>query len=247
MAEYNCSTNPYPLRATNMKLAPVPAAMVALQDSVRLVLYTARHSLTGTVISRATALPGVEFHNQSRSSGMVRVLCGIGFQALARRILRTLLVVSLPAASAFAAENPLTVYTEDNFLHSRPVERDGELYVEGFASDLVRAVLQQAGFESEIVVLPWPRLMRSLETEPDTLAFMMTRTPDREDRFIWIGLIRPVSFNSGVFGNVPTSYRAHWPVHATYASVPCAMMWLPTICRNRASPTWCTSGIHPIQ
>lgn len=66
--------------------------------------------------------------------------------------------------------------------------------IDGVTNELVSAVLSEAGYEAEISVVPWTRLMHLLESEPNSLAFSMTRTPDREDRFHWIGLIRPITF-----------------------------------------------------
>lgn len=92
------------------------------------------------------------------------------------------------------AAQQILVYAEANAVDSRLVESSDGIHVEGFASDLVRELLTRAGYEADIRVVPWPRLMNSLQTEPNVLGFNMTRTPDREDQFHWVGQIRPVKF-----------------------------------------------------
>lgn len=39
--------------------------------------------------------------------------------------------------------------------------------------------------------LPWKRAMLLAETEPDVMFFSISRTPDREDRFQWLGEVSP--------------------------------------------------------
>lgn len=100
--------------------------------------------------------------------------------------------------SLIAAPEPgatITVYAESNSLDSELVETDDGSMVEGYASDLVRAVLSQAGYRADIEVVPWSRLMYFLESEPNVLAYNMTRTPEREQRFHWLGEVRPVRFS----------------------------------------------------
>jgi len=104
-----------------------------------------------------------------------------------------LLVVMQPAITA-AAEQELRVYAEANAVDSRVIETSDGSRVEGYASELVRAVLADAGYTANIQVVPWPRLMSLLGTEANVLGFNMTRTPEREDRFHWFGEIRPVNF-----------------------------------------------------
>lgn len=94
----------------------------------------------------------------------------------------------------FVAAQQLRVYAEANAIDSRVVETSDAIHIEGYASDLVRILLAQSGYTADIRVVPWPRLMNSLLSEPNVLGFNMTRTPDREDQFHWIGQIRPVKF-----------------------------------------------------
>ena len=104
------------------------------------------------------------------------------------------LLLAKPIHAASAVEPRLVVYAESNDVDSRVVESGGNRTIEGYASELVRSVLAEAGYRANIRVVPWARLMQFLQTESNVLAFNMTRPPDREGGFQWIGEIRPVSF-----------------------------------------------------
>lgn len=89
-----------------------------------------------------------------------------------------LTLITLPSYGGAAQ---MTVYTEAK-------------EVDGFSNQLVSDVLSKAGYEVAINVVPWTRLVQLLDSQPNVLAFSMTRTPYREELYHWIGLIRPVSF-----------------------------------------------------
>lgn len=94
-------------------------------------------------------------------------------------------------ASSHAAE--LTVYAELEEAGNFP--NDGVQPVPiGPGHELVLAVLAEAGYDADVRVVPWPRVVHSLESRKNVLAFSMTRTPQREELYHWIGLIRPVNF-----------------------------------------------------
>ena len=122
---------------------------------------------------------------------------GVHLSAILQLFIRLgfgLLLSALMAISGQAAERQIMVYAESFAPDSRVVETADGTYVAGFGSDYVRAVAAQAGLSARIEVVPWPRLMHLLQTEPNALAFNMTRTSQREDQFHWIGEIRPVRF-----------------------------------------------------
>lgn len=98
------------------------------------------------------------------------------------------------ASPSFAADEPLTIYTELSFSDSVIEEGDGEPTVTGFATDFVRAVVAEAGLEAKIELVPWPRLLQFVQNQPNTLAYGMARNPSREDRYHWIGQTRPMTF-----------------------------------------------------
>lgn len=59
--------------------------------------------------------------------------------------------------------------------------------VGGASTELVLAVLQQAGLQSRIEVYPWARSYYIATSVPNVLIYNMARTPEREKQFHWIG------------------------------------------------------------
>ncbi|MDE2577202.1 MAG: transporter substrate-binding domain-containing protein [Hyphomicrobiales bacterium] len=58
--------------------------------------------------------------------------------------------------------------------------------VTGMAPALVDKILEGAGLHVAPRLLPWPRLYKSVQSEPDVLAFTMVRMPEREAMFQWL-------------------------------------------------------------
>lgn len=94
------------------------------------------------------------------------------------------LLASPLLASAAAGEGLLGV-TENlpplNYLE------DGQ--AQGFAVDLLRLMAGHAGLPLELQVLPWQRALQVAEASPRSLLFSLTRTPEREVQFQWVGPI----------------------------------------------------------
>ena len=111
----------------------------------------------------------------------------------ASRIVISLFLILNAALPGVAQETQLRVYAELEERANYSADSDKPVPI-GPAYDLVLAVLAEAGYEADTQVVPWARLVHSLESQADVLGFSMTRTPDRENRFHWIGLIRPISF-----------------------------------------------------
>lgn len=57
----------------------------------------------------------------------------------------------------------------------------------GPATAIVRAVLAEAGVTAEIEVLPWARAYQTALHTPNTLIYLIARTPEREELFKWVG------------------------------------------------------------
>lgn len=71
-------------------------------------------------------------------------------------------------------------------------DKAGNNWVENPASRLLEAVLEEAGLDYTVQVLPWARLFQNLESQSNSIGYTLVRTPERESRFIWLGLIRPI-------------------------------------------------------
>lgn len=61
--------------------------------------------------------------------------------------------------------------------------------MEGPAAVLVEKVIKTAGIEFSTKVLPWARAYKEAEHTKDTLIYSILRTPEREDKFHWLGVI----------------------------------------------------------
>lgn len=85
---------------------------------------------------------------------------------------------------------PINVVTEDEF----PIQylKNGKLA--GPASNAVKAILRESGYEYEIRVLPWSRAYKEALTFPNTLIFSMVRTEQREALFHWVGEIQHINY-----------------------------------------------------
>lgn len=63
--------------------------------------------------------------------------------------------------------------------------------VSGITTEIVEAVINNAGFKSDIKMYPWPRAYKMGLRESSVLIYSIVRTPEREKLFKWIGPIAP--------------------------------------------------------
>ncbi|MBT0586985.1 substrate-binding periplasmic protein [Alteromonas oceanisediminis] len=77
-------------------------------------------------------------------------------------------------------------------------ERDERGTVTGYAAELVKGILTEAGLPQTILAAPWQRILIESQMKSDVLVFSIARTPEREDDFYWIS---PISANAySLFG-----------------------------------------------
>jgi len=90
---------------------------------------------------------------------------------------------------AAASAETITVVTE----HLPPFQfvADGELKG-GIATEVVQALLKEAGFMSKIEVFPWARAYKMAQEKKNVLIFSLARSPQRETEFKWVGAIYPL-------------------------------------------------------
>lgn len=67
--------------------------------------------------------------------------------------------------------------------------QDEQGVAKGFSVELLQLMAARAGLDLGCNVLPWQRAMQAAETEADAVLFSLTRTPEREGRFQWVGPI----------------------------------------------------------
>ncbi len=91
-------------------------------------------------------------------------------------------------AVIFALSNPVVSYelqliTEEwapyNYL-------DGQK-ISGFSVEIVQAIVEELGEEHQVTIYPGARGMLMLEKMPNVMNFSLFRTPEREDKYKWIG------------------------------------------------------------
>ena len=90
-----------------------------------------------------------------------------------------------PAAPPAPRPRPLLGFTEN----LPPLNYQDEQGAQGFAVELLRLMAAEAGLALELHVLPWQRAVQKAEAEAGSLLFSLTRTPERETQFQWVGPI----------------------------------------------------------
>ncbi|HYC02045.1 MAG TPA: transporter substrate-binding domain-containing protein [Azospirillaceae bacterium] len=102
---------------------------------------------------------------------------------------RLLLALSLlaPAAAAEAADR-LVLLTEENAPYNFTDPATGR--ITGAATDLVHAMMAEAGMEAELQLTSWARAYNQVLSTPGSCLFAANRTPEREHQFTWVPLLR---------------------------------------------------------
>jgi len=96
-----------------------------------------------------------------------------------------LALTAAPAAPQEDSAPRVRVVTED----FPPYNFEEQGAVKGAATEVVRAVLERAGLQRPIEVLPWRRALDSALNEPNTLIYSVARTEGREHQLAWLGRI----------------------------------------------------------
>ncbi|OQR31549.1 amino acid ABC transporter substrate-binding protein [Pseudomonas sp. Bc-h] len=101
----------------------------------------------------------------------------------ARSVLSGAVLLCLSICSSYAG--PIRVVTEE--LPPYNMTRDGQLT--GMSTEVVQAVLKQVNVQASIQSMPWARAYDLALHDPDVLIYSITRTPEREHLFKWVGTI----------------------------------------------------------
>jgi polar amino acid transport system substrate-binding protein len=102
------------------------------------------------------------------------------------KLLRRFALLTLGGACACAGANSrpaLHILTE----HSPPASMLERGRVVGYTTDKIREIMARAGIDHKIEQLPWKRAYLLAQTRADTCVYSVTRTPEREGAFKWIG------------------------------------------------------------
>ena len=106
---------------------------------------------------------------------------------------RFLVLLFILSSSCLALPNNITIVTEQ--LPPYNYQEDGVM--KGMSTEVLQAVLQELNLEVSIEVYPWARAYRMAKSNENVLIYSISRIPQREELFKWVGVIAPVSF--GVF------------------------------------------------
>ncbi|MGN4983887.1 substrate-binding periplasmic protein [Aeromonas dhakensis] len=89
------------------------------------------------------------------------------------------------------AAETLQVVTEDY----APYNYLEEAEVKGLGTEVVEAMLEEAGFEYSLDIYPWARAISLARSRPNVLIYSISRFPEREAQFQWIGVIARIDFH----------------------------------------------------
>ncbi len=102
--------------------------------------------------------------------------------------LAALMVGAAPLTAA--AQAPMRVVTEEFPPYN--YTQDGK--ITGLGTEVVQAVLKEAGVRGEFESLPWARAYETAANVPDILIYSMVRTPERDKLFKWVGVIASTDY-----------------------------------------------------
>jgi len=85
----------------------------------------------------------------------------------------------------------INAVTEDAY----PVQYIHKNEIIGPATELVHTVLQVAKLDYDIQAYPWARAYDQAITQKNTLIYSIARTPEREDKFKWVGSILKLEYH----------------------------------------------------
>lgn len=71
-------------------------------------------------------------------------------------------------------------------------KENGQL--KGISTEIVQAVLKEAGLTANIKLYPWARAYKLAKEKENVLIYSISRTPHREKLFKWVGVIAHIDF-----------------------------------------------------
>ena len=116
-----------------------------------------------------------------------RLCCVLLAAGLLPGALPTALAMPAARARAAAGAEELVAFTES--LPPLNYAENGE--ARGFSSELLKAMAADAGLTLHMQVLPWQRSVQEASRRADSVLFSLTRTPERETQYRWVGPISP--------------------------------------------------------
>ena len=101
-------------------------------------------------------------------------------------------IVLMSAAPAVSEPTEIQIVTQS----FAPLQWDNEGAPDGYVANYLLTVLERAGKRVPVTVgsfefMPWKRAMLTAKSKPDVMFFSLSRTPEREDKFQWLGEVSP--------------------------------------------------------
>ena len=104
------------------------------------------------------------------------------FSYLKTTFLILLTSIYFAVGTTYAAEVQLLVMTEE----FPPFNYQNDNIVHGFATKIVRKLLEEAHLTFKIELVPWKRAYNTALDRPNTLIYTIAKTESRKDKFHWI-------------------------------------------------------------
>ncbi|MFT5451618.1 MAG: polar amino acid transport system substrate-binding protein [Enterobacterales bacterium] len=104
-------------------------------------------------------------------------------------------------------ESPIEIVTEEIFPFSYINEINNE--IEGYCTNVVKAVMQEANLDYNITIYPWKRAFSQALNQKSTMIYSLGRTAEREDEFNWIGELIAVNYKLYGLNNNKDSFSTN--------------------------------------
>ena len=95
-------------------------------------------------------------------------------------------------SSQVLADNSINLLTEEFAPYQYYEEEGANRTISGISVEIVQAIQKHVGNLDPIVVLPWNRGIKLLAKNKNTVLFSTARTPEREDKYKWVGPLAKV-------------------------------------------------------
>ena len=105
-----------------------------------------------------------------------------------------IIIISSHLYDIQAAGSPLIQVVTENALPLNFQDK-GDIEIKGYATELLKEMMKDAGLEYNNRLLPWVRAYKESLRNKNMLIYSIGRTIEREDKFKWVGKIIPMGYD----------------------------------------------------
>lgn len=105
--------------------------------------------------------------------------------SLAQLTLVVVIFIYSAHCKAFQSDMTIDIVAEEFYPYQ--YQENGE--AKGIAIEVIKQVLATGDLKPNIQFYPWSRALRIAESAPNTIILSITRSPEREPKFYWLGLL----------------------------------------------------------